>query len=157
MVGGMLVICVVRAARARWIVVRVYGSSMEPLLAAGDRVLLRRESRCRVGDVVLFRVSKCDYPSLDHDPRPSYRIKLVTATAGDQAPDNIPEPLRLLHRGLVPDGHIAVAGTRQDSESSASLGYIPLSRVDGVVRDALRRVRVGRQTAARFPARSDRS
>ena len=107
---------------------------MHPLLADGATVILRRHARCSVGDIVLFRVSEGDYPEYERMPVPNYRIKLVTAVAGDPAPHALPPSLRRQHRGRVPDGHIAVKGTRSDSEGSNRLGYIEMSRVEGVAR-----------------------
>jgi hypothetical protein len=105
---------------------------MVPLLADGDAVVLRRGGECSAGDVVLFRVSQRDYPHLGREPVLGYRLKLVAAIAGDPAPVDLPAPLRSEHDGRVPRGHVAVRGTRDDSEGSRRLGYIRLDRIEGV-------------------------
>jgi hypothetical protein len=138
----------IRFTRRRWIVARVHGASMHPLLADGATVILARHARCNVGDVVLFRVSERDYPDYGGVPVPNYRIKLVTAVAGDPAPDALPPSLYRQHHGRVPDGHIAVGGTRGNSEGSNRLGYIELSRVEGVARSSVFRVRRSQREAA---------
>jgi hypothetical protein len=107
---------------------------MLPLLEDGDAVVLRRRGECRVGDVVLFRISQRDYPGLGQEPVPNHRIKLVAAVAGDPAPADLPVSLRDEHDGHVPPGHVAVRGTRDDSEGSGRLGYIQLGRIEGVAR-----------------------
>lgn len=118
---------------------------MLPLLTDGDAVVLRRRGECRVGDVVLFRVSQRDYPRLGQEPVPNYRIKLVTAVAGDPAPADLPARLRDEHDGRVPYGHVAVRGTRDDTEGSRLLGYIRLDRIEGVARPgSLVRIRTQR-------------
>jgi hypothetical protein len=120
---------------------------MLPLLADGDAVVLRRRCECRVGDVVLFRISQRDYPGLGQEPVPNYRIKLVTAVAGDPAPADLPAPLRDQHDGRVPHGHVAVRGTRDGSEGSGRLGYIRLDRIQGVARPgSIVRIRAQRVT-----------
>jgi hypothetical protein len=105
---------------------------MVPLLADGDAVVLRRGGECSVGDIVLFRVSQRDYSHLGREPVLNRRIKLVAAVAGDPAPADLPAPLRDEHHGRVPRGHVAVSGTRDDSEGSSRLGYIRLDRIEGV-------------------------
>ena len=118
---------------------------MLPLLEDGDAVVLRRRSECRVGDVVLFRISQRDYPGLGQEPVPNYRIKLVAAAAGDPAPADLPAPLRAEHDGRVPPGHVAVRGMSDDSEGSGRLGYIQLGRIEGVARPgSLLRIRTQR-------------
>lgn len=63
----------------RWMTFQIEGSSMEPTLLAGERVLVDRRLRAPVarGDLVVF-----------HDPRPRYHedllIKRVSALPGDQ-------------------------------------------------------------------------
>jgi hypothetical protein len=118
---------------------------MVPLLADGDAVVLRRRGECSVGDIVLFRVSQRDYPGLGQEPALNRRIKLVAAIAGDPAPADLPAPLRNEHHGRVPRGHVAVRGTREDSEGSRLLGYIRLDRIEGVARPgSLVRIRTQR-------------
>ncbi|MDR7277075.1 S26 family signal peptidase [Catenuloplanes atrovinosus] len=125
MLAFLLVACVLLAVAAGWarrslIVVTVTGSSMQPLIAAGSRVLVRRTGRCRTGDVVMFRI---------HDSGPPM-VKRVVATAGE------PVPPQLRTAGgpdLVPAGRLLVLGTAPDSMDSRQLGFLTTGDVVGVV------------------------
>lgn len=66
---GALILCVLGLAvvllRRRYLVVTVRGTSMEPTLRSGDRVLVRRVmvAAVRVGDVVVLRNPQSEQPA----------------------------------------------------------------------------------------------
>lgn len=136
MVAGLLA-GAVYYARRKLILVAVRGDSMAPTLWNGDRVLARRTRTVGRGDVIVFRVEASDYLYPEVAERAPYRVKRVVALQGDPVPRWLPEPLRGGERS-VPDGHIVVAGDAAGSEGSASLGYVPVGRVLGVVAPTLR-------------------
>jgi signal peptidase I len=110
-------------ARRRVVAATVRGSSMAPAFHDGDRVYAVRRPRYRVGDVIVFDVGP--------GTGPGWRIKRVTAVAGDPAPDwpATPGP-------TVPPGHLVVEGDNPVSQGSRQLGYIPAARVLGAVPSA---------------------
>jgi signal peptidase I len=110
-------------ARRRVVAATVRGSSMAPTFHDGDRVYALRRARYRVGDVVVFDVGP---------PAPAWRIKRVTAVAGDPAPDWAGGDRAAGRR--VPPGCLVVAGDNPLSQGSRQLGYIPVARVLGAVR-----------------------
>lgn len=69
------------------------------------------------------------------------RVKRLVAVAGDRAPAFLPEALRAQHDGVVPVGHIAVAGDNPHSQGSAQFGYVNVDRVESVVIARLKRGR----------------
>jgi signal peptidase I len=101
------------------VVATVVGSSMTPTFHDGDRVYAFRRARYRVGDVIVFAVGS-------PGPGPDWRIKRVTAVAGDPAPD--------WAGGVVPPGCLVVEGDNPVSQGSRQLGYIPTGSVLGAVR-----------------------
>lgn len=111
---------------------------MAPTLHNGERLLVRRtgrqpRTRIQLNDIVVFRVSGADYPGLWGNPGPDLRIKRVAATAGDPVPEWLPA---IHHRDLerfVPKDVVLVRGDAPGSEGSEQLGYINLSRVEGIV------------------------
>jgi signal peptidase I len=146
---------VIRVRRAFQFVV-VTGESMQPTFGPGDLVVgRRREGSLARGDVVVFPVYSDDY--YDRIPSEgSRRVKRITAVAGDCAPANLPERLRRLHNGLVPYGHVALAGDAAVSEGSSEFGYINIERIESVI---VRRLRRGKPNVenSRLPRRPDRS
>lgn len=112
--------------RHRYLVVAVRGNSMQPALADGDRLLVRRASSAtyRVGDIVVFRPAVA---RLAGDP--AWRIKRVAAVAGDPAPRCIREMGHIAR--TVPAGHLAVSGDNYRSETSEQLGYVPIDSILG--------------------------
>ncbi len=109
-------------ARHRFLVVTVAGSSMEPTLVPGDRVLVRRYRRApaRVGDVLVF-----------HEPGGQRAIKRVAAVAGDAVPDSV----RPVTGGtdVVPPGMLVLLGDGIRSGDSRQWGFIPVDRVLGLM------------------------
>ncbi|MGW4891992.1 S26 family signal peptidase [Kitasatospora sp. NPDC004240] len=111
----------------------VEGSSMEPTLSDGDRVLVRRTRVFRRGDVVVI-----PYPDGARRTQDTpWLVKRVRGVAGDPAADGCP---------AVPSGHLAVLGDNPRSLDSRSFGTVPSGTALGI---AVRRMsRDGR------PARS---
>lgn len=109
-------------ARRRFLVVTVVGSSMEPTLLPGDRVLVRRHRRApvKVGDVLVF-----------HEPDGQRAIKRVAAVAGDAVPDTV----RPVTGGtdVVPPGMLVLLGDGIRSGDSRQWGFIPANRTLGVM------------------------
>jgi signal peptidase I len=116
-------VAVAVAVRRRVVAATVRGSSMTPTFDDGDRVYAVRRARYRVGDVVVFDVGS---QRLAADP--GWRIKRVTAVAGDPAPDWAATAGR-----TVPPGSLVVEGDNPVSQGSRQLGYVPTVRVLGAV------------------------
>lgn len=113
------------AARHLLTLATVRGSSMSPTFTDGERVLAIR-ARCRVGDVIVFRVGDGGVAG-----DPLYRIKRVAAIAGDPAPSWL--PTEVCAERTVPPGHVVVLGDNARSQDSRHLGYIPVAAVSGRV------------------------
>lgn len=127
-------ILVVRHVRQEFQFIVVSGGSMAPTLRHGDLVVGRRRfvavSR---GDVVVFAVRPSDYGENRITVTSGRRVKRVVAVAGDHAPTSLPEALRQRHDGIVPAGHMSLAGDARVSEGSTEFGYIDVQRVESVV------------------------
>lgn len=110
--------------RRRYLIVVVRGQSMQPTLADGDRLLVRRVSNARyeIGQIVVFETVGAR-PEGD----PAWRIKRVVAVAGDRAPNRTENSLA----ATVPAGHLAVRGDNRRSETSEHLGYLPVESILG--------------------------
>jgi signal peptidase I len=134
LVAGMAVAAA--AVRWRYSVVTVHGSSMEPELADGDRVLARRcgMRRLRPGQLVIF-----SEPGLNHRRRPAcltgagqdlWVIKRIAAIPGDP----VPEIVRAAAGGaaVVPRRAVVVLGDAPSSRDSRQWGFIPASHILGV-------------------------
>ncbi|MFC7546070.1 S26 family signal peptidase [Plantactinospora sp. GCM10030261] len=118
------VVAVVLLGRAMFVVVRVVGISMEPTYHHGDRVLVLRVPRLalrRPGAVVVFAPAP--------GAAPGWLIKRVVARPGDRTPDGVPARVP---GGRVPRRHLVVYGDN-GGHDSRDFGYLPLSRVRGVV------------------------
>lgn len=114
-------VAALRAARRVLMFVPVHGSSMEPTLRSGQRVLaLRRPltGPLRAGDVVVVR----------HRSGPGavgHVVKRVTAVAGDHLPGS---PSAVLEAGLV-----WIEGDGRSSYDSRHFGPVAQSEVVAVV------------------------
>jgi signal peptidase I len=105
--------------RRAWLVVTVVGSSMQPTLRPGDRVLVRRAPRrIRVGQIVV------------HAMEPQLVIKRVAAVPGDPVPTGLAIP----PGDRVPRGRLVLLGDNPDhSLDSRALGYYDRADLVGVV------------------------
>ena len=127
------------AARRMVAVVAVDGPSMEPALAAGDKVLVRRAkvSGIRPGQIVVFERPSPDGAWAARPPRwladrREWMIKRVAAVPGDPVPDGLSAVGIAGQR--VPDGKLVVLGDNSArSHDSRALGYIPAERLLGVM------------------------
>ncbi|MEV5749300.1 S26 family signal peptidase [Actinoallomurus sp. NPDC052308] len=160
-VGGLLVVAGVLAGwvRRRYLVTTVDGPSMEPTLYAGDRLLVRRTRRVRVGQIVVVRIQPptLDAPPPDLDPAPEDEvpevpielmhpdgflfIKRVIAVAGDPVPvDRVP-CLRETPHSTVPPGALVVLGDNAPTSwDSRDYGFVHAEQFVGV---AVRRLSAG--------------
>jgi signal peptidase I len=118
----------VLALRRRFLIIDVYGDSMSPAFAHGDRVLARRShfGAIRRGDVVVI-VTPDATPEMD--PVDRWHIKRVTALPGDPVPAGIP-----VADAVVPAKHLVVLGdnARRSSDSRA-VGFYRADALIGVV------------------------
>jgi signal peptidase I len=128
-VSVVLAALALTAARRLLLVVTVEGTSMQPTLQPGDRVLVRRRrGQPARGSVVVL-------------PKPAgteehWVIKRVAALPGDP----VPAPVRPAVGGAatVPPGRLVVLGDNRHSTDSRRWGFVP---VDQVVGSVVRRVR----------------
>jgi signal peptidase I len=106
------------AARRRFLVVTVRGTSMMPTLRPGDRLLARRSGTGRIerGTIVVVRL---DAPEL--------YVKRVTAVAGDPVPEGIPAATP-----IVPERTVVLLGDNHHSLDSRVWGCVPVDRIIGV-------------------------
>lgn len=134
------------ALHRRYAVVDVQGSSMEPTLRHGDRVLVRRvrASGVRTGDIVVIE----PFAPPDGQPphgwrrgRPAHRVwvvKRATAVAGDPVPGSVARAAGVAPGTAVPAGSLVVLGDNPaHSTDSRVWGYLPTDRLLGVVRRRL--------------------
>ncbi len=127
------------AARRRFVVVRVAGTSMVPTYQPGDRVLIRRGGRAvpRRGQVVVFR--RLQPGGTGSSGRASglrgteWLIKRVAAMPGDRVPDQVAPGVHAAPGDVVPADRLVVLGDGPTSRDSRHWGYLPVSEVLGVV------------------------
>jgi len=125
------------AARRRYAVITVTGTSMAPSLLPGDRLLIRRGAAdlVRVGTVIVLRPPKPvvlmhSPPSPDQaDPPPLTLVKRVAAVPGDA----VPEPVRPAAGGarIVPDGMFVVLSDDPGGMDSRLWGFVPAAKILG--------------------------
>lgn len=110
--------------RRRLVLVTVNGSSMEPTLLPGDRVLVRRRplSRVRRGDVVVIEPPGTSVGG--------WHIKRVLALPGDPVPAGIPTPVGV--RRVPPDA-LVVLGDGAISSDSRQQGFFAATDLLGVM------------------------
>ncbi len=142
-----IVAAVVGAAcvlRKRFVAVRVEGASMEPMLRAGDRVLVRRVDleRVRAGQLVVFAAPAVVVAVPDNPP---WLIKRAAALPGDPVPHAHVPALPVTDRQVPAGRFIALGDNAAHSHDSRALGYIAGEALLGVV------VRVMRPSHTRKP------
>ncbi|MER6126416.1 S26 family signal peptidase [Streptomyces sp. NPDC001795] len=129
-VGAGVLLLSVRVLRSRIALIRVTGSSMAPAFADGDRLLVRRTTRVRHGDAVVFRNP---FPFGDGDDPLAWLVKRVAALPGDPVPPDVRDIVGAPDGGLVPSGSLVVRGDAARTQDSRHFGYVPESSLLGVV------------------------
>lgn len=119
--------------RWRLRIVTVFGDSMLPTLAPGDRLLVRRTplSRVRAGDIVVvrhpWRVEVVAEPGASH----GWLVKRAVAAPGDPVPASV---LSVPPGTPVREGSLIVIGDNPDASSdSRDFGYVTTDDLFGVV------------------------
>jgi signal peptidase I len=130
--------------RRRYTTVTVNGTSMEPALDAGDRVLVARiaPERVGVGDIVVCRHpwstapprpsagADADAPGGGSRPYPRWMVKRVAALPGD----SVPAIGMQVQQRVVPAGSLILLGdNREASADSREFGFFSLDQVLGKV------------------------
>jgi signal peptidase I len=146
-IGGVAALAAVGGlsawARRRWVLVAVEGVSMTPTLRPGDRVLARRTPPATIttGDIVVAtRPAGHTWSgplSAGLAPPPATQrwvIKRAVAVPGDPVPvAQVPALAGNGHR-TVPHGMYVLLGDNPtDSYDSRIFGFVPASRILGVV------------------------
>ncbi|MET8138706.1 signal peptidase I [Sphaerisporangium sp. NPDC005288] len=135
--------------RRGFLATTVHGTSMEPTLRPGDRLLVRRTRRVRAGQVVVFRYSAPSGSSAtahDEDPVPgrdgALLIKRAVAVPGERVRDEWEQPdVHHMAGTVVPPGSLVVLGdNRATSWDSRHYGLVSGDRFIGV---AIRRLGAG--------------
>jgi signal peptidase I len=119
--------------RARYVVVTVDGTSMQPAYRPGDRLLVRRTSadRLRQGDVVVVTASPATSPPYGAVGDRRWVVKRIAALPGQAVP---PEVAHSVGQQTVPPGQLILLGDNSaNSIDSRTAGYYAGDRVLGVV------------------------
>jgi signal peptidase I len=122
--------------RRRFLVTVVDGASMEPALRSGDRVLVHRTQRIRVGQIVVL-----EFPDLPSGRAPvtergrQLLLKRAVAVQGDRLPTEWEDPdLDEIAGRVVPPGSVVVLGdNRATSWDSRHYGFVRRERLVGVM------------------------
>jgi signal peptidase I len=124
--------------RRRFMTVAIVGSSMVPTYRNGDRVLVRRHTAVRTGEVVVLESAE---PGSAERHR-TWIIKRVIATPGEPTPrDRIPV-LACAAEDHVPSDKLVLLGDNPASSiDSRQLGYYARENVAGTVLRVLQRSR----------------
>jgi signal peptidase I len=117
----------VHQLRRSFAVVTVLGSSMQPTLRDGDRVLVRR---CHPGEVRRGDIVVAEPPAGQLGGTRCWNIKRVVALPGDAVPADVPAVERTK---LVPASALVLRGDSEISMDSRQLGFYELHSMLGVV------------------------
>ena len=147
LVAGLLLV-----ARRRWTVVAVNGPSMEPALAHGDRVIVRRAriGNVRAGQIVVFRhpppwrgvdgwrdgrllPEEGHWATGSPPVRPQWTIKRVAAVPGDPLPAELAAHCAELGATVPPDTLAVLGDNRPRSIDSRRFGYVVAGDILGVL------------------------
>lgn len=129
------VLCIL-LARHWFVVIAVAGSSMEPALRSGDRVLVRRRApdALRVGAIVVFREpgghQRPGSPSSGIANQP-WAIKRIAAMPGHVVPGSVRSAVG--GTDVVPAGMLVVLGDGPRSGDSRQWGFISADQALGHV------------------------
>jgi signal peptidase I len=123
------------------VVVNVRGGSMEPALASGERVLVRRvrASALRTGHIVVIEQPRWGEhiawePTENPMGRRHWMIKRVAALAGEPVPASVLPAADAPPGATVPSGFVVVLGDNADrSTDSRTFGFAPANRILGVM------------------------
>jgi signal peptidase I len=124
--------------RQRFVAVRIEGSSMEPTMRAGERVLVRRARIDRVGrgQVVVLAFPSDAFSDIGNPP---WLIKRVAALPGDPVPREAVPALRHATDPHVPAGCLVLLGDNAaGSYDSRKAGYFSSDTLLGIVVRTLR-------------------
>lgn len=119
--------------RARYVVVTVDGTSMEPTYKAGDRLLIRRTTprTLRQGDVVVVTASPATSPPYGAVGDRRWVVKRIAGLPGQVTP---PEVAHNLPTATVPAGQLVLLGDNAAASiDSRTAGYYATERLLGVV------------------------
>jgi signal peptidase I len=150
--------CVLLWARRTFVSVTVRGSSMNPALADGDRVLVRRTvlDTIEVGDVVVVRAPSPDtyVPGASPAGRAGHwLVKRVAATPGDPVPPDVAAAAGATAGSPVPGGRLVVLGDNAAASlDSRNCGFFDRNSLVGVVVRPSRHHATGSRTAPAFVA-----
>jgi len=132
-VGALAVGAAIVAARRRLLAVTVVGESMTPTYRDGERLLVRRARRARVGRVVVLDNREPGAPrGLADRMSPELLVKRLAAAPGDPVPEQVLEAVGAQPGDRVPPGRIVVLGDAPGSVDSRSWGYLAANRLVGV-------------------------
>ncbi len=133
LVAGFL-LAVALLLRRVFLVTNVDGTSMEPALRSGDRVLVRRTKRVRAGQVVVFENDPSAKAPAGRRSRQLF-IKRAVAVPGDRIPAEWEFPdVHEIAGTVVPSGSFVLLGdNRAMSWDSRHHGFVPSARLVGVV------------------------
>ncbi|MEO3746638.1 S26 family signal peptidase [Plantactinospora sp. B5E13] len=125
-VGGVV------AARRQFMIIKVVGDSMRPGLAPGDRLLVRRTRRLRVGNIVIAHHQEGGRRTVPTGSAASaWLVKRLAALPGDTVPEPVVHAVggRFRH---VPAGMTVLLGEHPESLDSRRWGFVPLEDIEGV-------------------------
>lgn len=145
--GCVFAAAVASSLRRRLLIVTVSGTSMEPTLRDGDRVLVRRKpvEKVRRGEIVVMAVEWAGGTRAGQ--LGECRVKRVAALPGDAVPEDVVRILGLEPGATVPAGGLVLLGDNAgESFDSRQGGFFRADRLVGVV---LREVNRARRAAPR--------
>ncbi|TDC43951.1 S26 family signal peptidase [Micromonospora sp. KC213] len=126
------------ATRRRLMVIDVLGDSMAPSLIHGDRLLIRRTHRLRVGNIVVAHHQEGGRrTATDGSLASTWLVKRLAALPGDAVPESV-APAVGGHSRQVPAGMAVLLGEHPASVDSRLWGFVPLDDIEGVVVRRLR-------------------